>query len=99
MNTLRSSEVPLPGRQKFLYSALNRWTSRSNHSISSFKARQIVSQSTDTQQSFSDSTAGMSNHRILKPISSSSLYREEDFRITPPNVMLSEVSSKSCRVS
>ena len=33
----------------------------------------------------------MSNHLLLKPSSSSSLYRETDFRITGPNVELDQV--------
>jgi hypothetical protein len=46
---------------------------------------------TEDDADSSSSAAKMSNHLLLKPSSSASLSRENDFRITGPNVELNEV--------
>lgn len=107
MNDLQSLRVPVPGHLKrirtttavghtgrniprFKYNCRRRnWTVFCKKGL----YRTIVAGTTDTSEvaAEQESSGNMSNHRILKPVSSSSLYREDDFRITAPNVTLSEV--------
>jgi hypothetical protein len=95
-----------PSLDTLLLSAHHRPTSaahprRLGYSIQPLRHRPCTIQAA-AQQSADDPTDGptaspssrgskMSNHLLLKPASTSSLYRETDFRITGPNLALDEV--------
>jgi len=58
-------------------------------------SEQLDPQTAFTEDAVSPSSAAkMSNHLLLKPSSSGSLARENDFRITGPNVELNQVRTE-----
>ena len=78
----------------------NSQTARPSHQFSRFSkitcTQSLPQRSTDTPVDSKNPNSKMSNHLLLKPCSTSSLYRETDFRITGPNLELDEVCVVWC---